>query len=55
MTTNRDKINRMSDKELSELFNRIVMCNTCPASNICQPNGTCGDALYQWLKQESEE
>ena len=58
MTTNREKLNNMSNEELAEVFVN-ANCNICiyKSNNFdCfSSNWTCKDGVKQWLEQESEE
>lgn len=56
MTTNREKLNQMSNEELAEFLNKDV-CLYCVFNspiNSCAPY-SCIDGVLQWLNQESKE
>ena len=52
MTTNRDKINRMTDEELTKLLQETTSCERC--SGLCIHNSyiACFRGFIQWLNQE---
>lgn len=56
MTTNRDKINAMTNEELAE-FLAYQDCRYCVFQQVeCYKSNdfTCKDGILQWLNQESE-
>lgn len=65
MTTNREKLNQMSNEELAEILDDIesfgTSCDFCAFADISpekicsKPRGEkCIDGILQWLNQESE-
>ena len=62
MTTNREKLNQMSNEELAEIMGDIdTSCDFCAYADISRekicskPRGEkCIDGILQWLQQESE-
>ena len=58
--TNREKINRMSNKELAQEISNRVVCtigaHTCPACGVCEmKSGTnCKEVVKKWLEMEIE-
>mgnify|MGYP004685064537 CR=1 FL=1 len=61
MTTNREKLNNMSNEELAEfLFTEMLIkscCRYCIHNDLdCfSGNSICQKGILQWLEQESEE
>ena len=58
--TNGERIRKMTDEELAEMFEKhIKYCEDCPAYyNVCDvglPEGTCKDLCLRWLQREAEE
>lgn len=65
MTTNREKLNQMSNEELAEILDDLESyCTSCdywayadisPEKICSKPRGEkCKDGILQWLNQESE-
>ena len=57
MTTNRDKINAMTNEELTEFLEETTTCERC--SPYCKPNckesyETCLRGFLKWLESEVE-
>jgi len=57
--TNGDRIRHMTDEELADFFNRIMLCcsndascSMCPIFNGCAQNVMC---VEKWLRKEAEE
>lgn len=58
MTTNRERINNMTNEELAHIFvgsNYIPICKYCVYDRRCDTDSSCYDGILQWLNQESEE
>ena len=57
MTTNRERINNMSNEELAEFFEEYSDCDRCPFKykECSEGEVRCKYILLQWLEQESEE
>lgn len=57
MTTNRERINNMTNEELAEFFKEYIDCNNCPIGyDKCTISKlSCKEIFMQWLNQESEE
>lgn len=57
MTTNRERINNMTNEELAEIFSMSTSTKSC---KYCRYKGfgcddlTCYNGILQWLNQESE-
>lgn len=51
MTTNYEKVIKMTPKEIAELMECISTCNKCPVRN-CLPGRPCGEAFEEWLLEE---
>lgn len=61
--TNRDKLNSMTDEELSELFCKTMediadktkeddwCCDICPVGNICKSKN---NGFLAWLRKEAK-
>ena len=52
--TQRDRLRRMSNKELSEFLARYLDCGNCP---LCEErgvstDGTCEASVFEWLNSE---
>lgn len=59
MTTNRDKINNMTNEELAKLFNfDTPACYKCIYKNksnkFCAKNNLCVKGIAKWLESEAE-
>lgn len=55
-TTNRERINAMSNEELAEFLGDSSLCRICLYShNENCLHETCKQGILQWLNQESEE
>lgn len=60
MTTNREKLNQMSNEELATLLGNADCCFYCNYGDMnfieCtkRDDCTCKDGILQWLNQESE-
>ncbi len=65
MTTNREKLNQMSNEELAKILDVVesfgTSCDFCAYADISpekicsKPRGEkCIDGILQWLNQESE-
>lgn len=67
MTTNREKLNNMTNEELAQIIDDIesldadAICNFCAYADISPEKicskpreKTCKDGILQWLNQESE-
>lgn len=56
MTTNREKLAKMTNEELAKFIYNIEDCNLCAYDyNYCNPNLCCIQGILLWLNQESEE
>ena len=56
MTTNREKLNQMSNEKFAEILAMSPMaCKYCKYENSGCYNSTCLNGILQWLNQESEE
>lgn len=55
MTTNREKLAKMSNEELARFFEKMASCEYCPTSKSCRISISCLETFIKWLKQESEE
>lgn len=58
MTTNRDKINAMTNEELAEFLNETTNCDRC--SRMCQScfcfnSEICIKRIGEWLESEVED
>lgn len=55
MTTNRERLAKMTDKELAKLLQETTSCERC--SGLCRHNSyiACFRGFIKWLNQESEE
>jgi len=53
MTTNREKLAKMTNEELAEWLEGVIDCISCPCK--CEMSKKCVDNILQWLNQESEE
>lgn len=54
MTTNREKIAKMTNEELANILK--ASCKCCIYScSFCDRKYKCKDGITQWLNQESEE
>lgn len=58
MTTNREKLAKMTNEELAEFLNKTANdnCSICIYSSL--PDcfwGDCQNGILKWLNQESEE
>lgn len=57
MTTNRDKLNKMTNEELAEFLNKIANenCLVCTFAKLdACPVTDCENGILQWLNQENE-
>ena len=56
MTTNREKLAKMTNKELAEFFDSNSLCIICAYRKQADClNDDCKSGTLQWLNQESEE
>ena len=55
MTTNREKLAKMSNEELARFLTLHTDCIYCCVKSKCTPNDSCLTAFIKWLNQESEE
>lgn len=59
MTTNRDKINAMTNEELVKTLELECSCNCCIYKNesayFCSENSLCIKGIIKWLESEVEE
>lgn len=56
MTTNREKLNQMSNEEFAEILAMSSRsCKYCKYENSGCYYSTCLNGILQWLNQESEE
>ena len=56
MTTNREKLNQMTNEELAEILARSSRsCKYCKYEDFDCTDFTCYSGILQWLNQESEE
>lgn len=55
--TNRDKLNQMSNKELSRFLGIYNGCKFCivKKSNMCYATKSCRECWEIWLESEAEE
>ena len=53
--TNGDKIRAMTDKKIAEHLCGIIVCEVCPACDLCNPGDKCILSLFEWLKEEAEK
>lgn len=55
MTTNRERLAKMTDEELAKLLQETTSCERC--SGLCRHNSyiACFRGFIKWLNQESEE
>lgn len=52
--TNREKLNEMSNKELSELMG--YTCQICPYHHAtCNHYSDCAEGVMEWLESEVDE
>lgn len=54
MTTNRDRLNQMTNEELAEVFTTRI-CQVCYYKNLDCGRIPCYDGILSWLNQECEE
>ena len=55
MTTNREKLNQMSNEELAEILAMSSRsCKYCKYEDSGCYDSTCYSGILQWLNQESE-
>ena len=56
MTTNREKLNQMTNEELAEILAMSSRsCKYCKYEDSGCYDSTCYSGILQWLNQESEE
>lgn len=56
MTTNREKLNQMSNEEFAEILAMSSRsCKYCKYADSGCYDSTCYSGILQWLNQESEE
>ena len=56
MTTNREKLNQISNEELAKtLATSSISCKYCKYEGSNCDDVTCYSGILQWLNQESEE
>lgn len=56
--TNRDRfITKMSNQELAEILCKAhdISCSSCPACELCEPNGIPANGFVKWLELQVEE
>lgn len=55
--TNRKKLSRMSNQEIAKILCKTynLGCSSCPACELCEPNGIPANGLAKWLELEAEE
>ena len=54
--TNRDRILRMTEKELSEFICFASgRCNSCIALDYCESGGGAANGVLKWLQQEVKD
>ena len=53
MTTNREKLAKMTNEELTRWLGGIINCKLCPCK--CDIYKKCTDNILQWLNRENEE
>ena len=55
MTTNREKLAKMTNEELAEFFGNRSLCIICAYRNQADClNNDCKSGTLQWLNRESE-
>ena len=55
MTTNREKLNQMSNEELAKILSMSSWsCKYCKYESFDCDDFTCYSGILQWLNQESE-
>ncbi len=54
MTTNRDKINKMTNEELANILKTPYKCCIYRCS-FCDRKYKCKDGITQWLNRECED
>lgn len=52
MTTNREKLAKMTNEELAEFFNIDGLCNLCIYNDITCENKDCYEGALKWLQSE---
>ena len=55
MTTNREKLAKMTNEELAHIFarsNDISVCEYCVYDDMCGRETSCYDGILQWLNQK---
>ena len=51
---NFEKIKQMTVEEMAELIEKVIYCNSCPATDLCEVDESCGQTFKKWLLQECE-
>lgn len=54
MTTNREKLNKMTNEELARFFDKMASCERCPISKRCHNNISCFGDFLNWLEEETD-
>lgn len=56
MMTNREWIEKMSNKQWANRLQKLITCNHCPVEtcNRMQTVQTCKNILQKWLESEAE-
>lgn len=52
MTTNREKLAKMTNEELAEFFNKEGLCNLCIYNDITCECKDCYEGILKWLQSE---
>ena len=56
MTTNRERLAKMTNEELAEFFDNRGLCIICGYRTLVDCiNNDCKYGILQWLNQESED
>lgn len=57
MTTNREKLNNMTNEELADIFSmcpHIKVCDYCIYNKKCSREIQCYEGILKWLNSESD-
>ena len=51
MTTNREKLAKMTNEELARFFEKMTSCKHCPTSKSCRFGISCLGTFLKWLEE----